>query len=271
MVANTTDTLGDFLRARREQITPEQAGLPAGERRRVAGLRRQEVALLAGISPEYYLRLEQGRDQNPSDQVLASLAGALQLDEDAEAYLHRLAHPAPTPKRRRTRRPANLADLQMLLDSWPLTPAYAVAASGRVVAANRLAVLVCPYFAVGNNTLRAAFLEPEMRSLYPDWDQMTAKAVSGMRAMLSLEDADPELLETIGELTLASDRFRALWARREVRSRTAGYTRFQHPVVGLLELHYEKLLRPEAKQMLILYYADPGSATAERLQLLTSL
>src|SRR5215469_10338703 len=103
MVANTADTLGEFLRARREQISPEQAGLPAGERRRVAGLRRQEVALLAGISPEYYLRLEQGRDLHPSDQVLSSLASALQLDEEAEAYLHRLAHPAPAAKRRRPR------------------------------------------------------------------------------------------------------------------------------------------------------------------------
>ncbi|WP_435211489.1 hypothetical protein [Streptomyces sp. bgisy034] len=158
-----------------------------------------------------------------------------------------------------------------MLDGWPLTPAYAQGTVGRVVAANRLAVALCPFFAVGSNPLRAVFLEPEMRSLYPQWDDVTAKAVSGLRATLSIDDADPELLETIGELTVASERFRTLWARREVRRRTAGYTRFNHPLVGQLELHYEKLLRPEAQQLLVVYHADQGSPSAERLQLLTSL
>lgn len=265
------DTLGAFLRARREQLGPEQAGLPGGARRRVPGLRREEVAHLAGISPEYYLRLEQGRNQHPSDQVLDSLAAALQLDDDAAAYLHRLAHPAAAPRRRRSRAPTGQGSLQPVLDSWPLTPAYAQGMSGRVVAANRLAVLLCPFFAVGSNPLRAAFLEPGMRSLYPRWDDMTAKAVSGLRATLSIDDADPELLETIGELTLASERFRTLWARREVRRRTTGHTRFDHPLVGELELRYEKLLRPEARQLVVLYHADQGSPSAERLRLLSGL
>ncbi|MEU6251157.1 helix-turn-helix transcriptional regulator [Streptomyces sp. NPDC047043] len=266
------DTLGAFLRTRREQLSPEQAGLPAGERRRVPGLRREEVAHLAGISPEYYLRLEQGRNQHPSDQILESLAAALQLDDDAVAYLHRLAHPTPSARRRRPRPRAASADhLQPLLDSWPLTAAYAQGTAGRVVAANRLAVILCPFFAVGSNPLRAAFLEPEMRSLYPQWDDMTAKAVSGLRATLSIDDTDPELLETVGELTVASERFRTLWAKREVRRRSTGHTRFNHPLVGQLELRYEKLLRPEARQLLVLYYADQDSADAERLQLLAGL
>ncbi len=118
----TPDTLGDFLRARREQLTPGRAGLPGGERRRVPGLRREEVALLAGVSVEYYLRLEQGRDQHPSDQILDSLAAALQLGEDEAAYLHRLTHPAPAARRRPRRRPVR-PELQQLLDSWPVTPA----------------------------------------------------------------------------------------------------------------------------------------------------
>lgn len=265
------DTLGDFLRARREQLSPQQAGLPAGERRRVPGLRREEVAHLAGISPEYYLRLEQGRNQHPSDQILESLAAALQLDDEAIAYLHRLAHPTPPTRRRRPRPQTGQADLQPLLDGWPLTPAYAQGTAGRIVAANRLAVALCPFFAVGSNPLRAVFLEPEMRSLYPQWDDVTVKAVSGLRATLSIDDADPELLEAIGELTVASERFRRLWAKREVRRRAAGYTQFNHPLVGQLELRYEKLLRPEARQLLVVYHADQGSPSAERLQLLTSL
>ncbi|MFJ3759751.1 helix-turn-helix domain-containing protein [Streptomyces sp. NPDC090080] len=271
MAHETADTLGEFLRARRGQISPRQAGLPAGERRRVPGLRREEVAQLAGISPEYYLRLEQGRNLNPSDQILAALAGALQLDEDAVAYLHRLAHPAPPARRTRSRVRTNQGDLQPLLDSWPQTPAYAQGPGGRVVAANRLAVLLCPFFAVGHNPLRAAFLEPEMRGLYPQWDDMTAKAVSGLRAMIDVDDADSELLETIGELTVASERFRTLWTRREVRRRDTGLTRLNHPLVGELDLHYEKMVRPQARQLIVVYYADQGSAGAERLALLSSL
>jgi transcriptional regulator with XRE-family HTH domain len=264
------DTLGEFLRARREQLSPEQAGLRAGDRRRVPGLRREEVALLAGVSVEYYLRLEQGRDLHPSDQILDSIAAALQLDDDALAYLHRLAHPAPPARRRTRRRPARPA-LQQLLDSWPLTPAYATSASGSVVAANRLAVALSPFFAVGGNPLRAAFLEPGMRDLYPDWHDMTAKVVSGLRAMLSLDTAEPGLLETIGELTVASDRFRTLWARREVRARTSGPARLDHPLAGMLELNYEKMILPETRELLVVYHAIPGSPTAERLQMLASL
>ena len=263
------ESLGEFLRARREQLSPGRVGFPGGGRRRVPGLRREEVALLAGVSVEYYLRLEQGRDLHPSDQILGSIAAALQLDDEAAAYLHRLAHPAPRP-RRRARPPARTA-LQQLLDSWPVTPAYAVGASGRVVAASRLAVALCPFFAVGSNPLRAAFLEPGMRDLYPDWDDMTAKAVSGLRAMLTLDNADPGLLETIGELSIGSDRFRVLWARRDVRARTSGLTRMDHPLAGALELNYEKMILPETRELLIVYHAAPASPTAERLQLLASL
>ncbi|NEA99271.1 helix-turn-helix transcriptional regulator [Streptomyces sp. SID13726] len=271
MARDTADTLGEFLRARRASISPRQAGLPAGERRRVPGLRREEVAQLAGISPEYYLRLEQGRNLNPSDHILTALAGALQLDEDAVAYLHRLAHPAPPPRRPRSRTRTNQGDLQPLLDSWPQTPAYAQGPGGRVVAANRLAVLLCPFFAVGQSPLRAAFLEPEMRGLYPQWDDMTAKAVSGLRAMIDVDQADPELLETIGELTVASEQFSTLWTRREVRRRDTGLTRLDHPLVGELDLRYEKMIRPQARQLIVVYYADPNSTSAERLALLSSL
>ncbi|MBV2356683.1 helix-turn-helix domain-containing protein [Streptomyces sp. J2-1] len=261
------DTLGAFLRARRALVTPEQAGLPAGARRRVPGLRREEVALLAGISPEYYLRLEQGRNRHPSDRIVTALAAALLLDQDAAAYLHRLARPTPTPtggrQRPRTGRDDH-AGLRALLDNWPGTPAYAHGPGGRVLAANRLAALLCPHYAVGRNPLRAAFLAPDMRRLYPQWDEMTAKVVSGLRTVLDVDDADPELLETIRELTLASERFATLWARREVRRRDTGRSRLDHPVVGRLDLRYEKLLRPGTRELIVVYYPDPDSPDAER-------
>ncbi|WP_051799664.1 helix-turn-helix transcriptional regulator [Catenuloplanes japonicus] len=262
------DTLGDFLRARRELIRPEDVGMVAGARRRVPGLRREEVALLAGISAEYYLRLEQGRDLHPSDQILTALASALQLDDDAVAYLHRLAHPAPRPARRRRSAPA--PSLQPLVDSWPATPAYVQDAAGRVTAANRPAVALCPFFAVGQTPLRSVFLEPEMRRFYVNWADTTAKAVSGLRATLALGgDAEPGLLELIGELTVASDRFRTLWARRDVRGRTTGLTEIAHPLVGPLQLHYEKFQQPESRQLLVVYRPTPAST--DRLQLLTTL
>ena len=270
-VQPVSDTIGDFLRSRREQLRPEQVGLPASERRRVPGLRREEVALLAGISSEYYLRLEQGRDLHPSDQVLDALAAALQLDEEAAAYLHRLAHPPRRAGRRRPRQHNPGPALQQMLDLWTSTPAYAQAASGQVVAANRLAVALSPSFEVGSNTLRAAFLDPAMRQLYPEWETVTARAVSALRATVSLDQAEPELLETIGELTIASERFRVLWGRRDVRHKASGPTRMNHPVVGELELHYERMLLPEARLILVVYHADPASPSGERLQLLASL
>ena len=274
-MAPMPETLGDFLRARRGQLTPEAVGLPVGQRRRVSGLRREEVAMLAGISTEYYLRLEQGRDLRPSDQVLVSIAAALRLDDEAVAYLHRLAHPAPPAGRRRARHrtaaAADTAHLQQLLDGWPLTPAHVQSASGLVVAANRLAAALTPHFGVGRNPLRAAFLEPDMQSLYVDWAEVTAKTVAGLRTMLTTDSAEPELLEVIGELSVHSERFRTLWARRDVRVRTSGLTLLDHPVVGRLELRYEKMVLPESRQLMVIYHAEPGSRTAESLRLLTTL
>lgn len=268
----TSETLGDFLRARREHLSPEAVGLPAGARRRVQGLRREEVAMLAGISAEYYIRLEQGRDLHPSDQILDSIATALQLDDDAATYLHRLAHPAPAARRRRTRQAAGVnTQMQALLDAWTTTPAYVQAPSSRIVAANRLAVALSPHFAVGRNPLLAMFLEPEMRLLYPDWEAVAAKAVAAIRAMVAVDHAEAEVVEVIGELSIGSERFRTLWARRDVRSRAVGPTRFDHPVVGALELNYHKAVLPDTGQIMVVYHADPGSKTAESLRLLSSL
>jgi transcriptional regulator with XRE-family HTH domain len=264
--------LGDYLRVRRERLRPDEVGLPARARRRVPGLRREEVALLAGISAEYYLRLEQGRDRHPSEQVLNGLARALQLDADAEAHLYELARSGRTPRRRAPRPERVSPSVETLIDNWTTTPALVLGRLMTVLAANALAVALSPFFAPGGNPLRAAFLEPEMREFYRDWDKMTAKTVAYLRSIIGAGVDDPRLAELIGELSLSSERFRTLWARQDVRLRTSGVTRFLHPQVGPLDLHYEKLALPGVPdQMLITYHAESGSPSYERLQLLAHL
>ncbi len=272
VVPMTGSSLGEYLRARREQILPEDVGLPVGAHRRVPGLRREEVAMLAGISAEYYLRLEQGRDQHPSEQVLDSIAHALQLGADAEVYLHEIARPAPTRRRRMARSERVSASVLTLIEGWELTPALVHGRYLTTLAANRLAVALSPFNAPGLNALRAAFLEPAMQDLYVDWPEMTAKSVAYLRSVIGSDIDDPHLAELVGELSLRSERFRVLWARHDVRQKSSGVSHFAHPVVGELELHYEKLAIPASPgQVLVTYHADPGSPSLEKLRLLATL
>jgi transcriptional regulator with XRE-family HTH domain len=266
----TSSGLATFLRARRELLKPADVGLPDRERRRVEGLRREEVAMLAGISTEYYLRLEQGRDHQPSEQVIDGLARALQLDEDAAGYLRELARPAP---RRRHRSVPERFDpaMQTLIDTWPLTPAFVVNRNMTILASNHLARTLSRFFTPGENLLRAAFLESEMRLLYRDWDKFTTRMVPFLRAVLGAEPPDRELVELIGELSIASKRFATLWAHHDVKHRSTGPTAFYHPQVGALDLHYTILHMPDQRQMIVTYHADPGSPSEESLRLLTSL
>jgi transcriptional regulator with XRE-family HTH domain len=265
--------LATFLRARRDLLKPADVGLAEGERRRVAGLRREEVAMLAGISAEYYLRLEQGRERQPSDQVLESLAGALQLNDDAAVYMRNLARPAPR-RRRRGAVSAEKADpgLQTLIDNWHLTPAYVVGRHMSILVANPMAPALLPYFAPGFNQLRSVFLEPGLRPWVRNWDQVTDVLVSWLRFNIA-EDSidDPELQSLIGELSIASQRFRTLWARQDVKQKTGGPALFDHPQVGPLDLRYRALMLPETRQHLVTYYAEPGAPSEERLRLLSSL
>lgn len=265
------NALGRYLRARRELISPDEAGVPDQGNRRVPGLRREEVAFLAGISSDYYNRLEQGRDKNPSEQVLRSIARALRLDEEASAYLLQIAAPK-NPQRKRPHRPGKVSDgIRTLIDSWPLTPAYVHDRYMDILAANDLAVALSPFNAPGHNGILAAFLEPEMQELHQDWDDMTARVVPYLRSIVGADIHDPRLVEIVGELSLSSERFRTLWARQDVRHKTTGTTLFRHPQAGPLELRYEKLLIPSAGHTLITYHAQPGSASEERLRLLASM
>jgi transcriptional regulator with XRE-family HTH domain len=266
----TSRGLAAFLRARRELLKPADVGLPGSERRRVEGLRREEVAMLAGISTEYYLRLEQGRDHQPSDQVLDGLARALQLDEDATTYLRELAR--PTPRRRRDSVSERFDPaMQTLIDSWPLTPTFVVNRNMTILASNRVARALSHFFTPGENILRAAFLEPEMRMLYRDWDRFTTRLVPFLRAVLGAESPDRELVELVGELSIASKRFATLWARHDVKHRSTGPSALYHPQVGPLDLHYTIMHLPEQRQMLVTYHADPGSPSEQSLSLLASL
>ncbi|MES4902754.1 MULTISPECIES: helix-turn-helix transcriptional regulator [unclassified Streptomyces] len=264
--------LGDYVRARRELVTPEQVGIPVVGVRRVPGLRREEVAMLAGISADYYLRLEQGRDRHPSVQVLESLARALQLDDDATAYLLRLGSGADKPRRRRRPRrketvPAGIAKFTAAL---PL-PAYVEGRYFDVLAANALATALSPRLTVGANRLLDAFLDPAERALYPDWESATAGMVAGFRESVGTDTDDPRFIELVGELSIASPRFSRLWARHDVVVCEGETKSIDHPQVGRLRLNRERLgIGGAAGQTLIVFHPDPGTDSAEKLALLAS-
>src|ERR1700742_2835431 len=266
------NALGRYLRVRRALVRPDAAGVPGQGNRRVPGLRREEVAFLAGVSSDYYIRLEQGRDRHPSDQVLLSIARALRLDEDATAYLLQLAKP-PSPRGRRTRRREKVSDgICTLISTWPLTPAYVHGKYMDILAANNLATALCPFLTPGRNAILDAFTEPEIRELFRDWDVVTARAVPHLRSIAGADTGDPRLVELVGELSLRSARFRTLWARQDVKHKGTGTSLFNHPQVGPLELNYERLLIPgSGMQALVTYHAQPGSDSEERLRLLGSI
>ncbi|MFE0526447.1 helix-turn-helix transcriptional regulator [Micromonospora parva] len=262
---STAGPLGEYLRARRELIGPGDVGLPAHGRRRVPGLRREEAALLAGISADYYLRLEQGRDRHPSTQVVEALARALLLDADAAAHLHGLARPVPA---RRRARPSERVPvgIRQLVGSWAETPAFVHGRHLDVLFANPVATALAPIFTAGVNLLRAVFLDPSVPALYPALTAVAANAVAGLRAQVGPEVDDPRLIELVEELTAGSERFRRLWARHDVTARAGGGVRvFQHPQLGELALRYEKLTISGTTQSLVIYHAEPGSPSARSL------
>ncbi|MFJ3820803.1 helix-turn-helix transcriptional regulator [Streptomyces nodosus] len=265
------NTLGEFLRAHREQVRPEDVGLSSAGHRRTPGLRREEVAMLAGISTDYYLRLEQGRDRTPSVQVVESIGRVLRLDDDELAYLHALTRPKPR-RRTRTEKPEEVpAGTLRLLHALPL-PAFVQSRHLDVLAANRMARALSPTLRPGVNRLRAAFLDPAESELHMDWERATAAAVGQLRATMGAETDDPRMVALVGELSLKSDRFRRLWARQDVVRPTGGPARMRHPEVGELVLHREKLIVAGSDgQVLVVYHADEGTASADALALLGTL
>ena len=265
-----SNVLGEYLRARRELVDPADAGLSATSRRRTPGLRREEVATLAGISADYYLRLEQGRDRNPSPQVLEALARVYGLDVTATEYLLSLSAARPrTP--RRPRREVVPVGIRQLLDVLGL-PAFVESRMFDVLATNRLATALSPRIRPGENRLRSMILDAEEQDLHPGWETYIGGMVAAFRSSLGTDVDDPRLAQLVGELSLASELFRQLWARHDVKPLAGGLTRMRHPEVGMLELRREKLpIGDSDGQLLVIYHAEPGSETASSLGLLGSL
>ncbi|MET8067645.1 helix-turn-helix transcriptional regulator [Micromonospora sp. NPDC005313] len=263
-----TNALGAYLRARRELVTPRQAGIPDGGVRRVPGLRREEVAMLAGISADYYLRLERGRDRRPSVQVLESIARVLRLDDDHLAHLLTLV--AEQPRRRRSPRETPPPGALKLLDSLA-QPAYIEGRYFDILASNGLARALSPRLAVGGNQLRDMFLDPAEQARYPDWQDLTECLVANLRQAVGTDVDDPRFIELTGELALASARFRQLWARHEVRGQSGGPIRMRHPQLGELTLNRERLTIGGAETlMFVVFHPEAGSGDADKLALLAS-
>jgi transcriptional regulator with XRE-family HTH domain len=264
------DDLAGFLRTRRSRVDPAASGIPVDRRRRVAGLRREEVAHLSGVSVDYYVRLEQGRATQPSEQVLDALARVLGLDETEHEHLHRLAHQP----RRRTKTPSGRVrpELLRVLDLVTDAPAFILDHRLNVLAGNRLAGLLYGRPVPGLNVARHIFLEEKERGLYADWEKCTLDVVGHLRLAAGQYPDDPRLASLIGELSMGSERFRRLWARADVRARAHGRKAYHHPLVGLLELHQENFALPDASGVeMIVLSAPPGSAAEDGLRLLAGL
>ncbi|MEV0585528.1 helix-turn-helix transcriptional regulator [Nonomuraea sp. NPDC050310] len=263
------DDLASFLRTRRSRVDPSVVGIRTDSRRRVEGLRREEVAHLSGVSVDYYVRLEQGRATQPSEQVLDALARVLGLDETERGHLYRLARQ----RRRRAKSPSGRLrpELLRVLDLVTDAPALIMDHRMDVAAGNRLAGLLYGRELPGLNTARHIFLEEAERGLYADWDRCTLDVVGHLRLAAGKYPDDPRLASLIGELAMGSDRFRRLWARADVRARTHGRKAYRHPLVGLLELHQENFALPDDSGMeLLVLSAAPGSPAEDGLRLLSS-
>lgn len=259
--------LGDYLRARRELVSPTAVGLPEDRRRRVAGLRREEVAMLAGISSDYYLRLEQGRNRNPSVQVLEAIARVLQLDDSSTAYVLDLSAGQPRARRTPRRRERVAPRILDLIGSINL-PAFVAGRYLDVLAANPLAQALSPEFRRGENLLRAVFLDPDERT-HLDPREMVAI----FRRRIGPDLDDPRVVQLVGELSLASEGFRRAWARHDVRPPRGGLVRVDHPQVGPMDLSLSKLTVDETgDQLLVIYHpAQMHPEGGDQLALLASL
>ncbi|MCA0295113.1 MAG: helix-turn-helix transcriptional regulator [Actinobacteria bacterium] len=266
----------EFLRTRRARITPERAGLPAwGGQRRVAGLRREEVALLAGVSLEYYVRLERGNLAGASESVLEAVANALQLDDAERAHLHDLARAAST--RTPGTRPARASvrpPVQWLLDAMSGTAAYVRNARTDILATNALgAALYAPVLAQPGrpNTARFIFLDPAAQEFFPEWRKVAGEAAALLRTLAGENPYDAGLTQLVGELSTRSELFRTLWATHDVRQHRTGIKKFHHPLVGDLSLPYESMeLTADPGLRLNAYIAEPGTPSADAFALLAS-
>ncbi|MEU9476263.1 helix-turn-helix transcriptional regulator [Streptomyces sp. NPDC048191] len=268
--------LSEFLRSRRARLKPEDVGLPDfGRHRRVPGLRREELAQLAGVSVAYYTRLEQGNGRNVSAEVLDSIARALRLSDAEHAHLTHLAKPKSHKKKPAARQQQVRVALRQLLDTMDGVPAYIVGRRSEILAWNRMAAALFGDWGdlppAERNWARLVFLRPDYRDLFVDWEQKAIDIVCGLRMNAGCYPDDPRLSALVGELSVKSEEFRRLWATHDVKEKTHGLKRLHHPLVGDLSLNFESFqLTDDADQALVTYHAEPGSPSADSLRLLAS-
>ncbi|MFG2594941.1 helix-turn-helix transcriptional regulator [Streptomyces sp. NPDC048462] len=278
---DTAHEIREFLATRRAKITPQQAGLPAfgGGTRRVPGLRREEVALLAGVSIDYYARLERGQLAGASEEVLDALCRALQLDDAERSHLHDLAAAQrQRPARRTTRRAKTAvpASLKRVLDSMTSSPAFIRNGRLDILAANDLGrALYAPLFTrtapATVNIARFQFLDPTSRGFFPDWNTSVNTTVALLRTEAGRAPGDAELTGLIGELVTRSDEFRTAWAKHNVRLHHTGHKSFRHPAIGEITLDFDAMQLPgHAGLTLTAYSAEPGTSDHDALMLLAS-
>ncbi|MET8628226.1 helix-turn-helix transcriptional regulator [Kitasatospora sp. NPDC004669] len=272
---NLSAELSEFLRTRRARLRPEEVGVvPVPGVRRVAGLRREELAQLAGISVDYYTRVEQGRIRRVSDSVIESLAGALRLDQHEQEHFRNLAQPP----RQASREPGQQRvrpGLRIMLDALTDVPAYIVGRRLDVLAWNEMArALVADFPALTpkeRNLARLVFLDERAREIYPEWEHIARNVVGNLRLEVGRHFDDIRLAGLVGDLSLRSPEFRSWWAGHDVKSRTFGTKTFRHPEVGLVRLHFSTFqLAEDPEQKLIAYAAEAGSDAATALRLLAS-
>lgn len=268
--------LSEFLRTRRARLKPEDVGLPDfGRHRRVPGLRREELAQLAGVSVAYYTRLEQGNGRNVSAEVLDAIARALRLTNAESSHLTHLAKPKQHKKKTSTPTEHVRVPLRHLLDSIETIPAYVCGRRTDILVWNRMAAAVFGDWSElppqERNWARLVFLRPEYRDLFVEWEQKAADIVSMLRMDAGFCPDDPRLSALVGELSVKSEEFRRLWATHDVKEKSYGVKRLHHPLVGDLTLHFEGFkLSDGSDQTLIAYHPEPGSPSADALRLLAS-
>ena len=263
--------LGDFLRARRGLLRPQDVGLEPGGRRKVSGLRREELALLAGLSTDYYQRMEQGREVRPSDDILDALAAALELDDTGRRHLFALARAARHPAFL-SREPEHVPESTRRLLRTMRTPALVLGRHLDVLDYNDFAAGLFGHPSGPANMLMVMFQELEMRDRCPDWESMALDYIGMLRAAVAADPTYPRAIEVVGELSIRSADFRRMWARHDVRETVRGTKTFRHPEVGDITLDWDTYPLPgNPGPVMIVYTAEPGSPDGDRLSLLASL
>lgn len=263
--------LGDFLRARREALKPQDVGLPEYGRRRVPGLRREEVAMLAGVSSDYYIRLEQGRENSPSPQVLEAVAQALKLDAESADHLNRLCL---TP----SQRPHDWGEAEVstqllqLMDGWEHTPAFVLGPALDILAGNSLATALHSGFDAFDNLARNVFVDPAGREFYQEWDRAAHSCVAELRAAYGHDPESARIAEVVDELSAESEEFAGLWRLHDVKSKSQEGKHLKHPDVGDLHIAFAAFtVNGAPHQQLVVYQAEPASPTAEAFETLRAL